>query len=53
MTTSQVCQRRSNDIGGITVCDSEGIDGDYDYLLNVTSPGPNEPHLVSLIVRPT
>jgi hypothetical protein len=52
MKTSQICQRRSNDIGVTTVCDSEGTDGEYDYLLNVTSPDPNAPQLVILTVRP-
>lgn len=41
MKTSQICQRRSNDIGVATVCDSEGTDGEYGYLLNVTRPDPN------------
>lgn len=52
MKTSQTCQRQSNAIGPATACDSKGTDGEYDYLLNVTSPDPNEPQLVTLIVRP-
>jgi hypothetical protein len=52
MKTSQICQRRSNAIGPTTVCDSEGTDGEYDYLLNVTSPDLNAPQVVTLIVRP-
>jgi hypothetical protein len=52
MKTSQICQRQSNAIGPTTVCDSEGTDGEYDYLLNVTSPDPNVAQLVTLIVRP-
>jgi hypothetical protein len=52
MKTSQICQRQSNAIGPTTVCDSEGTDGEYDYLLNVTSPDLNAPQVVTLIVRP-
>jgi len=52
MKTSQNCQRRSNDIGVTTVCESEGTDGGYDYLLNVTSPDSHAPQLVILTVRP-
>lgn len=52
METSPICQRPSNAIGPTTVCDSEGSDGEYDYLLNVTSPDPKAPQLVTLIVRP-
>ena len=52
MKTSQICQRQSNAIGPTTVCYPEGTDGEYDYLLNVTSPDPNAAQLVTLIVRP-
>ena len=52
MKTSQICQRRSNAIGPTTVCDSEGTDGEYAYLLNVTSPEPKAPQVVTLIIRP-
>lgn len=52
MKTEGTCQRRAEDIGATTVCDSAGTDGDYDYILNVTSPDANEPDLVALSVRP-
>ncbi|MFB9819980.1 hypothetical protein [Arthrobacter ramosus] len=52
MKKSQICQRRSNAIGPTTVCDSEGTDGEYAYLLNVTSPDLNEPQVATLIIRP-
>ncbi|MEV7132128.1 hypothetical protein AB0N24_04485 [Arthrobacter sp. NPDC093128] len=52
MKTSQICQRRSNAIGPTTVCDSEGTDGEYNYLLNVTSPDLDAAQVVTLIVRP-
>jgi hypothetical protein len=51
MKKSQICQRRSNAIGPTTVCDSEGTDGEYAYLLNVTSPDLNEPQVATLIIR--
>jgi hypothetical protein len=53
MKTEGTCQRRSTDIGWTTVCESRGSDGIYDYLLNVTSPGVNEPSSVGLNVSPT
>lgn len=52
MNTKGTCQRRAEAIGPTTVCDSSGTDGDYDYILNVTSPGANEPNVVALSVRP-
>ena len=52
MKTEGTCQRRTNDIGPTTVCDSSGTDGEYDYILNVTSPDANEPDLIVLDVRP-
>lgn len=45
METSPICQRPSNAIGPTTVCDSEGSDGEYDYLLNVTSRTQTHPSL--------
>lgn len=30
----------------------QGTDGEYDYLLNVTSPDLNGPQVATLIVRP-
>lgn len=52
MKSSQICQRQSNAIGPTTVCDSKGTDGEYHYLLNVTSPDENAPQVVTLIIRP-
>ncbi|MGM9470817.1 hypothetical protein ACS5PJ_02290 [Pseudarthrobacter sp. YS3] len=52
MKTEGTCQRRPEAIGPTTVCESSGTDGDYDYILNVTSPGANEPDAVALSVRP-
>ncbi|MDQ0923371.1 hypothetical protein QF038_001879 [Pseudarthrobacter sp. W1I19] len=52
MKTSQICQRQSNAIGPTTACNSKGTDGEYDYLLNVTSPDLNEPQVATLIIRP-
>jgi hypothetical protein len=52
MKTEGTCQRRAEAIGATTVCDSSGTDGDYDYILNVTSPDANEPNVVALSVRP-
>jgi hypothetical protein len=52
MKTEGTCQRRAEAIGPTTVCDSSGTDGDYDYILNVTSPDANEPNVVALSVRP-
>jgi hypothetical protein len=46
------CRRPANGIGVIILCSSTGTDGEFDYLLTVTSPGPGEPQLVALIVRP-
>jgi hypothetical protein len=52
MKTDRPCQRQSNAIGVTTICHSSGTDGDYNYMLNVASPDPNEPQSVTLIVRP-
>jgi hypothetical protein len=52
MKTEGTCQRQAEAIGATTVCDSSGTDGDYDYILNVTSPDENEPNVVALSVRP-
>jgi hypothetical protein len=52
MKTDGTCLRRGNDIGATTVCSSSGSDGEYDYLINVTSPDKNEPYLVVFTVRP-
>ncbi|MBT2535435.1 hypothetical protein [Arthrobacter sp. ISL-69] len=52
MKTDRPCQRQSNAIGVATICSSSGTDGDYNYMLNVASPDPNEPQTVTLIVRP-
>lgn len=52
MKTDRPCERQSNAIGVTTICSSSGTDTEYSYMLNVTSPDPNEPQLVTLIVRP-
>lgn len=51
MKADTPCQRPSNATGTITICRFSGTDGDYTYMLNVASPGVNEPQLVTLIVR--
>ena len=52
MKTDRPCQRQSNAIGLATICTSSGADGDYTFMLSVASPNPNEPQIVTLIVRP-
>jgi hypothetical protein len=52
MRTEGTCQRQANHIGPTTVCASSGTDGDYEYILNVTSPDATEPRSISLSVRP-
>jgi hypothetical protein len=52
MKTDRPCQRPAGVSGVITICRSSGIDGDYTYMLNVASPGLNEPQIITLIVRP-
>lgn len=46
------CTRKPRDIGPTTVCSSSGNDGQYQYLLNVRSPGPGQPDLIILNVSP-
>lgn len=46
------CQRQSNAIGPTTACSSSGADDKYSYLVNVTSPDANQPHEVTVIIRP-
>jgi hypothetical protein len=52
MKADRPCKRRSNDIGDATICSSTGTDGEFDYLLTVTSRDPGEPQLVTLLIRP-
>ncbi|MFX1822247.1 hypothetical protein PV768_20950 [Pseudarthrobacter sp. CC4] len=52
MRADRPCARPSNAIGVTTICRSTGTDGEYTYMLNVTSPGLNDPQLVTLIIRP-
>ncbi|MDQ0690929.1 hypothetical protein [Arthrobacter sp. W4I7] len=52
MKADRPCQRPSNAIGVATICSSSGTEGEYNYMLNVTSPAPNGPQTVTLIVRP-
>jgi hypothetical protein len=52
MNTEGQCRRQSNVIGPMTACSSAGTDDKYSYLLNITSPDENEPHKVTLILRP-
>lgn len=52
MTTDHPCERRPNIIGVGTICISTGTDGEFNYWLAVTSPGPGEPQLVTLDVSP-
>lgn len=52
MRTENPCRPPSNAIGIITTCSFSGTDGEYTYMLNVSSPGLNEPQLVTMIVRP-
>ena len=52
MTTDHPCERPANGIGVVTICISTGTDGEFDYWLAVTSPGPGEAQLVTLNVRP-
>lgn len=44
MTTDHPCERPANGIGVVTFCISTGTDGEFDYWLAVTSPGPGEPN---------
>lgn len=52
MKIEKKCQRRGDAIGPTTTCQATGNDGDYYYILNVTSPDPNEPDIVVLSVQP-
>jgi len=52
MKTDAPCQRPANVSGSITICRVSGTDGEYTYMLNVASPGLNEPQIVTMIVRP-
>ncbi|BCW78866.1 hypothetical protein [Arthrobacter sp. NicSoilC5] len=52
MTSDHPCKRPPNVSGTITICASRGTDGEYNYHLTVTSPGLQEPQLVTLIIRP-
>lgn len=52
MASDHPCKRPSNGSGVITTCTSSGTDGEYNYLLTVTSPGLQEPQLVTLIISP-
>ncbi|MBT2556085.1 hypothetical protein J7I89_24470 [Arthrobacter sp. ISL-5] len=53
MSVEGTCSRRPNVGGPTTVCSSSGTDGEYDYKLNVTSPGKDAGvDLVVLIVEP-
>ena len=52
MKTDTPCQRPANVSGSITICRFSGTDGEYTYMLNVASPGLNEPQIVTMIVRP-
>ncbi len=52
MTTDHPCKRQANVIGTDTICISTGTDGEFDYWLTVRSPGPGEPQLVGLNIRP-
>ncbi|OAE01607.1 hypothetical protein A6A22_09385 [Arthrobacter sp. OY3WO11] len=52
MKTDTPCQRPANVSGSITICRFSGTDDNYTYMLNVASPGLNEPQIVTMIVRP-
>ncbi|MDT0168894.1 hypothetical protein [Pseudarthrobacter sp. BRE9] len=52
MATDHPCKRDARIIGDGSICTSTGTDGEFDYWLNVTSPGPGEPQLVTLSVEP-
>ncbi len=52
MTADRPCTRPSNAIGVSTLCRSRGTDGEFDYLVTITSPDPGEPQLVTLVIRP-
>lgn len=52
MKADTPCQRPSNATGTITICRFSGTDGDYTYMLNVSSPGLNESQIVTMVVRP-
>lgn len=52
MKADRPCKRQSNDIGDTPICISTGTDGEFDYFFTVFSPGPREPQLVVLGVRP-
>ena len=51
MKTDTPCQRPANVSGSITICRFSGTDDKYTYMLNVASPGLNEPQIVTMIVR--
>ena len=52
MKTDTPCQRPANVSGSITICRFSGTDDKYTYMLNVASPGLNEPQIVTMIVSP-
>jgi hypothetical protein len=52
MTTDNPCKRTAQMIGVAIICIRTGTDGEFRYWLSVTSPGPGEPQLVALNVRP-
>ncbi len=52
MTTDHPCERDARVIGVGVICIFTGTDGEFRYWLAVTSPGPGEPQLVALNVRP-
>lgn len=52
MTTDGTCVRRANVGGPSPVCSARGTDGDYDYQLNVISPGKDAAALLVLLVEP-
>lgn len=52
MTADHPCERPAPVSGAITICISSGTDGEFDYRLSVTSPGPGEAQIVTLNVRP-
>jgi hypothetical protein len=52
MKTDGTCERRANVGGPSAVCSASGTDGDYDYQLNVMSPGKEADSLLVLLVEP-